>query len=470
MTETHTREWKRLWKDDYLKWICGFANAAGGVLEIGRDDDGRAVGVADASTLLTEIPNKVQTTMGILVDVELTTEDSLDLVTVRVAPHTQPISYRGEYYYRSGTTNQKLTGPALSRFILEKMNISWDAVTTQRVSRADLDAGAIAAWRRRALRHDRVDASILEESDEDLLRKLELIQDGELTNAAVLLFHPEPHRFYTNASIRIGYFVNDWDVRYHDVIEGNLLHQFDFTYDLLTTKYLKAVISYEGTQRIESFPVPHVAMRETLLNAVVHRDYSQPVETQIRVYRDRMWITNVGHLPKGWSDADLLTSHESKPWNPRIARAFYRAGEIETWGRGIERIIETCRRAGVPTPKISTRPEAFDVEFTFSPEYLAGLGETTQETRQETRKKTSEITRDEASNKTGRKPLGTTARRILDEIGKNPFISAAELAERIDKTQKGIEWQLAKLKKEGYLSRIGPDRGGHWEIIDRPMP
>jgi ATP-dependent DNA helicase RecG len=160
MTETHTREWKRLWKDDYLKWICGFANAAGGVLEIGRDDDGRAVGVTDAATLLTEIPNKVQTTMGILVDVELTTENDLDLVTVRVAPHTQPISFRGEYYYRSGTTNQKLSGPALSRFILEKMNISWDAVTTQRVSLADLDAGAATQrWRRRPGRQVKRSAS-----------------------------------------------------------------------------------------------------------------------------------------------------------------------------------------------------------------------------------------------------------------------------------------------------------------------
>ncbi len=116
MRETQQVEFKESWRDDYLKWICGFANAAGGVLQIGRDDRGEAVGIPDAAKLLEDLPNKIRDILGIMVSVNLLTEKGKDLLEIRVDAYPSPISCKGLYFLRSGSTNQALKGAALDRF------------------------------------------------------------------------------------------------------------------------------------------------------------------------------------------------------------------------------------------------------------------------------------------------------------------------------------------------------------------
>ena len=123
------------------------------------------------------------------------------------------------------------------------------------------------------------------------------------------------------------------------------------TLDLISTKYLRATISYEGIQRIETLPIPREALREALLNAVVHKSYESLTPIQIGVYDDKLEIWNCGTLPEEWSIDTLLGKHRSRPYNPDIANVFFRAGEIEAWGRGVERIIMACKNAGYPEPK-----------------------------------------------------------------------------------------------------------------------
>ena len=114
MSESQHIEWKASWRDECLKWVCGFANAEGGVLVVGRDDDGAVVGLADARRLLEELPNKVRDLLGIMVDVNLRTDAGRDYLKIVVPAYPNPIRYRGEYYYRSGSTNQTLKGAALA--------------------------------------------------------------------------------------------------------------------------------------------------------------------------------------------------------------------------------------------------------------------------------------------------------------------------------------------------------------------
>ena len=123
MKENQQIEWKETWRDEFLKWICGFANAAGGVLVIGRDDQGQPVGVPNAARLLEEIPNKVRDVLGIMVEVNLRHENGKELLEIRVEPYPSPVSYKGEYHYRSGSTKQELKGAALSRFLLKKQGL-----------------------------------------------------------------------------------------------------------------------------------------------------------------------------------------------------------------------------------------------------------------------------------------------------------------------------------------------------------
>ena len=128
--EDQNIEYKQSWRDEYLKWICGFANAQGGKLIIGVDDDGNAVGVANAQKLMEDIPNKIRDTMGIVADVALLRKNGKNVIRVMVKKSVFPVCYRGEYHYRSGSVKMLLTGTALTEFLLSKSGIDWDAAPT----------------------------------------------------------------------------------------------------------------------------------------------------------------------------------------------------------------------------------------------------------------------------------------------------------------------------------------------------
>ena len=126
--ESQNIEFKELWNDKYLQWICGFANAQGGRMFIGVNDTHEVVGVDNSKKLMEDIPNKVRDVLGIIVDVNLLDADGLAYVEVVVEAYPYPISYRGHYYQRSGATTQELKGAALDRFMLRRQGKTWDGV------------------------------------------------------------------------------------------------------------------------------------------------------------------------------------------------------------------------------------------------------------------------------------------------------------------------------------------------------
>jgi ATP-dependent DNA helicase RecG len=281
-------EWKESWRDEYLKWLCGFANAQGGTLVIGKNDQGHVVGVTNSQKLLEDIPNKVRDLLGILVDVHSRTEGEHTYLEIVVEAYPYPISYKGQYHYRSGSTKQELKGAALDRFLLRKQGKHWDGVPVPGVTVTDLSAVAFALFRKRAARSGRVEGDALQESEAALLENLHLIEGAYLKRAALLLFHPTPEKFVTGAYLKIGRFATDEELRYQDEVHGPVLEQIEKGLDLLLTKYLTADIHYEGAGRAEILPFPREAIREALLNAVAHKDYSSGSPVQISVYSSGM--------------------------------------------------------------------------------------------------------------------------------------------------------------------------------------
>jgi ATP-dependent DNA helicase RecG len=349
--ESQLIEWKESWRDEYLKWICGFANAEGGTLIIGKADDGSIKGIDNAPKLLEDIPNKVRDILGIIVDVNLVTYEDRETIEIVVESYPYPISYKGEYHYRTGSTKQELKGAALDRFLLRKQGKTWDGVPVPHVGIADLDHRLFETFRKKAYKSGRLSEEALGDSDKHLLDKLLLCEGEYLKRSAILLFHPEPQRFFTGAYIKIGFFKTDSELLYQDVIEGDLFTQAQMCFDLLQTKYLKAHISYEGQQRIEQYDYAPSALREALHNAIVHKDYASGVPIQISVYEDKLMFWNPGQLPEYWTVDTLKDKHPSRPFNPDVANAFFRAGFIESWGRGIEKIITESQRYNATTPQ-----------------------------------------------------------------------------------------------------------------------
>ena len=203
--ENQNTEWKESWRDEYFKWICGFANAQGGKIYIGIKDNGEIVGIKNYKKLLEDIPNQARDILGVLVDVNLLSKDDKKYLEIVVPANTIPVSYKGEYHYRSGSTKQVLKGSSLTQFLFKKMGMTWDAVTVDNVSADVMKDAAFDIFKTQSLKRNRMTAQDLEVSKTELLDKLNLLDDqGKLTRAAVLLFHQNPEKYVLGSFVKIG--------------------------------------------------------------------------------------------------------------------------------------------------------------------------------------------------------------------------------------------------------------------------
>jgi ATP-dependent DNA helicase RecG len=210
---------------------------------------------------------------------------------------------------------------ALNILPLQKQDKQWDAVQIPKVSVADLNDQTFAHFRKCAVTSKRFPKEEVAVSNSALLKKLRLMEGRYLKRAALWCFHPEPEKFVPGAYIKIDYMGNDGSSLYQDTIHGNLFEQVDRTIDLISAKYTKTLISNEDAS--SSFPIR--AIREALLNAVTHKDYSCGNPIQISVYDDRISVWNEGQLPASWTIQRLFGIHPSLSNNPDIANTLFRA-------------------------------------------------------------------------------------------------------------------------------------------------
>ena len=261
--ESQQIEWKWSWQDEFLKWLCGYANADGGTLYIGVNDDGYVVGVEDSKRMLEGLPNKINDKLGIVASINIhkaygaenvrygysvpedvsskivnqyacglintgmldnsdrrykslavierdnkiwETEGVREYISIGVIKYPFAVSCDGKYYKRSGSTLQELNGFELQNFLLERAGKTWDAVPIPEVKVSDLSKEALEAFREKTVKSNRMTESEVNVSDELLLRNLKLYDSEYLTRAAILLFHPTPEQYVTGAYIKIGYF------------------------------------------------------------------------------------------------------------------------------------------------------------------------------------------------------------------------------------------------------------------------
>lgn len=443
--ENQKVDWKSKWDEEWLKWICGFANAQGGRLEIGKDNKGNVIGVSNPQKLLEDLPNKFKSTMGIVPEVNLCYEKDLPYIIIEIMGYPNPISYRGKYYFRSGATLQELTGVALDEFIMRKYGRTWDSAPIPHVSVSDLDIVAFRDFRKKALARERLHKEDLDITDEQLLENLKLKADGGyLKRAAILLFHEDPEKWITGAYVKIGYFKSDDDLVFQDEVHGSLITMPDKVVELIYDKYLKGTISYEGIQRIETYIVNKGALREAILNAIVHKDYATGIPIQIRVYDNKIIIFNAGTLPANWTLEDLLNVHTSIPHNPDIANGFFKSGMTEAWGRGIEKIIKSNVDAGKPKPEFELLGER-GLRVIFY----------------------SDAIKDRVNDRVNDRVkfrMNKSQEKIITLMVKNPSITAESLSSIIGISERNVRSNIKKLKDVGLVDRLGANKNGDWVV------
>jgi ATP-dependent DNA helicase RecG len=514
MKENQHIEWKRQWSDEYFKWLCAFANADGGSLCIGVDDDGRPFPLDNEKELLQHLPTKIRDQLGIIADVNLIETPEGDYIRIDVRHSERLVSFHGHFYYRSGSTAMELTGAALEQMILQRKGSTWDAEVVPGVGIDELSEQAFERYKRKAVANGRQDAVFLRETRETILENLRLVRDGKLTRAALLLFHPEPDRFFFGATLRLGYFLNQADLIYQDEFKGPLFIQLDAFMEALYLKYLRAYIRYEGIQRIDEYLFPRAAVREAILNALIHKDYSQGISIQVKVFESQMHIYNPGRLPLGWTVDRLMGKHASVPFNPLVAEAFYTAGEIEHWGRGVEKIVNLCSASHLSLPQYedqgmvglfldATEKLAYFQKTLGLKPGTAALGKDLQaglqdEIQFETTKKygsknalsleagvvpesgvvpkagmvpeTGVVPESGVVPKAGMVPetgakVQAKLQKVLDLFSQHPTMTVVELSKELSIGRSSVMRYTKKLQQSGALKRIGSNKNGHWEVV-----
>lgn len=442
LNESQTSEFKQIWKDEYLKTICAFANTDGGKLYIGIDDDGNIIGVEDTASILETLPNKINNRLGIIADVIAKSSENKSYIEIAVQKTFAPISYGGRFYQRSGSNTIELNGSNLTNFLLKRFGKTWDDVIEERFSIEEINLETIKKFKR--LAKDRVPDIENENNVEELLRKLNLYDGEHLKRAAVLLFAKNPQKYYIQSHSKIGKFLSETDVQSSEIIEGNLIDQVDTIMDILRLKYLKAYISYEGVHRREKLEYPYEALREAVINALIHRDYTNTTNLQIRVYDDKLVMYNGATLSDEVPVEKFSQPHQSKPYNPIMAMVFYKCGFIENWGKGTLNMIDECIKYGLPKPTFEYEWGSLKTTFYASKKVDEGING--------------------GLSGTINGGLNGTIKEVYDYIQSHQGASAVDIENKLNIPLRTLQRWLKELKEKDLIEYRGSKKTGGYFV------
>jgi len=371
--ESETVEFKQSWTNDCFKTLAAFANTDGGTLLIGVSDAGQIIGWNGGDKEQQAIATRIGNKLPFQPSLAVVEEDGQKVLTARVgAVHGMAVPYESRYYRRVGCTTQEVPPEQLGQFLLGRTGQTWDSLVCD-ASLEDIDEQAVRRFRRRA--ENRLPGLSDDEPAASVLQKLGLLNQGRLTNAAILLFGTHPQRRFISANVHMGRFKDGITIIDDRMFEGTLFDQLDAVMRQFR-QYLQVRYDIAGevssdpdtpvVHRREIWDYPLDALLEAVVNALAHRTYFGTTEsTTIRVYDDRLLIRNPGGLPSGITVEQLKREpHPTIPRNPLLANVFYYAELVEKWGSGTTRIVGLCREQGVPEPEYTSTSTSFEVAFT----------------------------------------------------------------------------------------------------------
>ena len=358
-----------LWRD-IVETCAAFATAQGGKVFVGVADDGRITGVQIGKGTLEDLANRIaqNTTPKVVPAITTQDEQGATVIIVDVPEHqTKPVTAFGRPYRRAGRTNQVLSASEVAELYLASRGLTWDQTVESDASLSDIDPEKVRKFLSRAIaeRQWPIDPHT---PVQQAINQLDLIRNGQLTVAALLLFGQRPQHFLVQGYLRCARFKGNSEVEFLDmkVIEGDIVAQVEEAMAFVQ-RNIRMAAKIEGQlARKERWEYPLDAVREGIINAVCHRDYADSGNVVVKIFDDRLEIWNPGSLPLDLTVDDLRKSHESKPRNKLIARAFFLIKYIEQFGTGTGRMISDCREAEVPEPEFESRATSFRTIFRLS--------------------------------------------------------------------------------------------------------
>ena len=390
-----------------------------------------------------------------------------EVLMASVARSGRVTSFRGVPYERVLNTTRVMPRDVQQRLLLEELHAvqRWENQPAEGWDIARLDLRELTVTLEESIRRGRSEDPGTREPM-DILRGMNLLVDGgRLSRAAVALFCRDdtPLPDFPQFLLKVARFKG---VTRDEFLDNRQFHGNAFALMRKAERFLIESLPIAGRivpgrmEREDTPLFPVEALREALANAFVHRDYATGAgSVGVALYDDRLEIISIGDLHFGLTPEKLLREHESKPWNPLIAQAFYRRGIIETWGRGTLKIARLMRAAGLEPPVTTVRTGAVVVTFDVTAA-LAARGWPTEKTIGKTQ------TPGKTLGKTPGKMPGKTPDLILILLRETPALSIPDLASRLEKSESAVERAIRKLREAGRLQRIGPAKGGYWQVLD----
>ena len=357
----------------------------------------------------------------------------------------RPYTYRGCPYYRVESTTRQMSRDMFEERLKESnpLKFAWDVQVAHDVCINNISEERIRSAVRLGVRGNRLNISAEGDEVETLLEKFNLLKFGKLTNAAIMLFGKDVVTKFPQLFIKMARFRGSESLEFIDMqrVEGNFFDLLDAGVSFCF-KHLNLGGEIVGLIRKESLEIPIEALREALINALCHRDYEQyNAGVSLAIYDDRVEIYNPGRLPNQLNKDTIKLPHDSFPRNRSIANVLFRTTYLESWGTGIGRMIEHCKRSNVSEPEFVV--DEYSVKIIF---------------------RRSIDSRSEKWPEKWPERWPEKATKILELMKQNPSVTYAKIETELSVGHTTIKKIIKAMQDMGVITRVGPDRGGEWLI------
>ena len=464
--ENERVEFKASFNDEVIVSLCAFANAKGGTVYVGVEDNGKVKGVTLSKESISQWINEIKTkTIPVLIpDIEVLEIDTLTIVSLHTQEYpVKPVSSRGKYYKRIKNSNHQLLVSEVADMHINSLNKSWDSYPNTRRNLDDISIEKV----NNCIEKIKNRGITIQETPLTFLQKYDLIRDDKLTNAAFLLFKSEKT---IDTTIELGRFQDLITIKDTSRSQSDVLTQVEEVMDFVKKHIFVSLLLTGEAENKQVWQYPIEAIREIVLNMIVHREYRSNSDSVVKIFDNKIEFYNPGKLPDGITIEDLIqNNYKSTPRNILIAECFKNMGLIEKYGSGFGRILDYFKKANLPLPDFRMVGNGFQVTI-YSNE---NINENDTENIAEyvsvkpivkyIRKPTEKPT-DKPTDKPTEK-LSKNQQKIIQLLIQNQKITSNEIALNIGIRADSVRDNLLKLKSLGKIRRIGPDKGGYWEVI-----
>ena len=435
-----------------METLCAFLNGEGGTVLFGVTDKGKIIGqdLSDKTKReIAEAINRLEPTAAVQISYVPLQDSEKKVITFHVedARLNRPFCYKGRAYMRVESVTTTMPQSRYNELLIQREEIrhGWETYPNTDLKLTDLDETEIRKTVRLGVECGRLPETTGSDIS-TILEKLEVLENGVLKNAAAVLFAKKKLAHYPQNLLRLARFKGTDKTVFIDNqrVHGNLFRLLDAAMSFIF-KHLSLSGTTDTLEREEHLEIPYKAIREAVINALCHRSYRDAGgSVAIAIYDDRVEIENPGSFPSGWDMKRIKSEHGSKPRNPLIADTLYIRKVLESWGRGINLMIEECQKSGLPEPEYQIAVDEVKLIFRH------------KVTGQEAGQVTGQVTGQEAGQVTGQVML------LVSALG-NDVLSLKEIMERLSLKGRDnfLTTYLNPALKEGLIEQTHPENPKH---------